>query len=205
VKPRAGSAGVTLLEVIVALTILSLIVVLLVTSLRVGVRAWEAGERRAALQQEMRILTEIVTEALAAAVPFRGTLDGGLEKVVLFDGHSDEVRFVTTAPPMLLDAPAAPFHAVTLRRAGEDQLQLGERLVPNDEPFGEDPHVVLSRSVIALKLEYRDTEGLWQDRWDAKDAGGLPTAVRVGFTIRDKGRADRAMTFIVPIPMGLTS
>jgi general secretion pathway protein J len=201
-RARTGSAGLTLLEVLVALTILSVIVVVLVTSLRVGVRAWEGGERRAAIQQEMRIVTEILTEALSSAAPFRGRLGGGLERVVLFEGEEDEVHFVTTAPPLVLDAPAAPFHAVTLRRTGEDQLRLVERLVPADDPFGDEPHVVLSRAVTALKLEYRDGEGLWQDRWDPKDSAGLPTAVRIAFTVRDRGRSDRSVTFVVPIAMG---
>jgi general secretion pathway protein J len=204
-RARGGSAGLTLLEVLVALTILAVIVGVLVTALRVGVQAWEAGERRAAVQQEVRIVTELLTEALSSAVPFRGRLGGGLERVVLFEGLGDEVHFVTTAPPLILDAPAAPFHAVTLRRTGEDELRLVERLVPADEPFGQEPFVVLSRSITAFKLEYRDGEGLWQDRWDARSPGGLPSAVRIALTVRDKSRHDRSATFVVPIALGTTT
>ncbi len=191
----------TLLEVLIAITILSVIVVLLVTSLRVGIRAWEAGERRAASQQELRTMVELLTEALSTAVPYRGRLGDGLERVVLFEGETDEVHWVTTAAPLVLDAPVAPFHAVTLRHVGEEQLRLVERLVPNDEPFGDKPDVVLSRAVTRLRVEYRDQEGLWQSRWD-KSKNALPVAVRVELTIREAGRGSRVTTFLVPIPRG---
>jgi general secretion pathway protein J len=203
--PRLRDArGLTLVEILIAFTILGVIVVLLVTSLRVGVRAWEAGERRAVSQQELRAIVELITEAVSTAVVYRGRLGQGLERVVLFQGEADEVRFVTTAPPLVLDAPAAPYHAVTLRLAGDGELRLVERLVPADEPFGETPYVVLSRGVRSVRLEYRDDEGLWQSQWDT-DRQGIPTAVRVELTLRDTGRADRSTTFTVPVPMAQAS
>jgi general secretion pathway protein J len=203
--PRLRDArGLTLVEILIAITILGVIVVLLVTSLRVGVRAWEAGERRAVSQQELRAIVELITDAVSTAVVYRGRLGQGLERVVLFQGEADEVRFVTTAPPLALDAPAAPYHAVTLRLAGDGELRLVERLVPADEPFGETPYVVLSRGVRSLRLEYRDDEGLWQSQWDT-DRQGIPTAVRVELTLRDTGRADRSTTFTVPVPMAQAS
>lgn len=192
----------TLLEVVLALSILSVIVVLLVGSLRLGLRAWEAGQRRAAAQQEMRAVVELVTELLAAAYPYRGREGGGFERIVLFQGSPEEVRFVTTAPPLALDAPAAPFHAVTLGRAAPDRLRVREKLVPAEEPFDEGAEAVLSRSVTGLRLEYRDESGAWQDSWDGKEKAGLPTAVRVGLTLGAEGRARSLPPLLVPIALG---
>jgi general secretion pathway protein J len=192
----------TLLEVLVAITILAVIVVVLVASLRVGVQAWEAGERRAATQQEVRAVIELLTEALSTAYPYRGRFGEGLERVVLFEGDREEVRFVTTAAPLLLDAPAAPFHAVTLRHTDGGELRLVERLVPTDEPFGDTPSIVLSRAVTGLTLEYRDDQGAWQSHWE-KSHNALPTAVRVELTMRQPGQAaDRAAAFVVPLALG---
>ena len=102
---------------------------------------------------------------------------------------------MTSVPPLFLEAPAVPFHAVTLRHAADDrELRVTERLVPNDEPFGEDPHVVLSRVIEAVRFEYRDEEGTWQDRWE-RNRNALPVTIKVELTVRDPGRwrADRGL------------
>jgi general secretion pathway protein J len=205
VAPRRDQAGMTLLEVLVALTILSVIVAVLLAGLRVGVRAWESGERRAAAQQELRAVIELLTEALATAAPYRGRLGDAPDRVTLFQGEADEIRFVTSAPPLVLDVPAAPFHAVTVRRTSDDQLRLVERMVPADEPFGQEgARAVLSRAVTGFKVEYRDGEGAWVDRWDPRNNRGLPAAVRVALTVQPKGQNERTATFVVPIALGRT-
>ena len=182
------------------MSILAVVVLLATPSLRVGLRAWEAGQRRADLQQENRALVELVSEALAGAFPYQGRLGENPERVVLFEGEPEEVRFVTSAPPLALDAPAAPFHAVVLGRKGEDALRLIERLVPTDEPFAPGPERVLSRSVTRFTLAYRDEDGVVAGAWDGREAGGLPTAVR--FELAVGGLARAAPAVVVALPMG---
>jgi general secretion pathway protein J len=68
-KARADGRGFTLVEVMLAVSILAVVVLLATTALRVGLRAWEGGQRRVDLQQEGRALVELVSEALAEALP----------------------------------------------------------------------------------------------------------------------------------------
>ena len=192
--------GFTLIEIVLALSTLAVVVLLATAALRIGLRAWEAGQRRADLQQESRALVELVGEALAGATPYRGRPGLGPERVVLFEGEPEEVRFVTSALPLTLEAPAVPFHAVVLGRKGDDALRLVERLVPADEPFAPGPERVLSRSVTRFNLAYRDETGAWQERWDAKEAGGLPTAVR--FELRVGSATQATPAVVVPLPLG---
>jgi len=194
----------TLLEVVLALSTLAVVVVILVGTLRVSLRAWEAGQRQAAAQQEIRAVVELVTEALSGAYPYRGRLGGGLERVVLFQGEAEEVRFVTAAPPLVLDAPAAPFHAVTLGRTQSSQLRVVESLVPAEEPFRDGPQAILARSVTSFRLQYLNAARGWQDQWDGKTAAGLPLAVRVELTVRSDGRSQSVPPFLVPIALGKT-
>jgi general secretion pathway protein J len=198
----ADSRGFTLLEVVLAFSILAVVMVVMIGSLRVGTRAWETGERRTAVRQELRAIVELLTEAMGSAYPYRGRLGQAPERVVLFQGDEGELRFVTTAAPLVLDAPVAPFHAVTLRRSDDDRLLLVERMVPAEEPFGDTPETVLSRSVSGLKLQYLDDKGNWLDQWDGKEAGGLPLAVRLELSIRDRGRIETVPPLVVPIPLG---
>jgi type II secretory pathway component PulJ len=199
---RLDAAGCTLLEVVLALTILAAVALLLGATVRVGLRAWEAGQRQAALQQETRAVVELVTEALAAAYPYRGALGGAPERVVLFQGEAEEVRFVTSAAPFALEGSAAPFHALSLGRLPSDRLRLVERMVPTDDPFGDGPEATLSRAVTRFRLQYRDETGLWLDRWDGKAAAGLPTAVRVELELSQLGRANQLIALVVPIALG---
>lgn len=198
----AGSRGLTLVEVILAVSTLAVIVLLLAGTLRVALRAWESGQRRADSQQELRAVVELLTEALAAAYPYRGRLGESPERVVLFVGEPEEVRFVTTAEPLALDAPAAPFHAVTVARADTDRLRVVERLVPAQEPFGEGPEAVLSRSVTVFRLQYLDETGAWLDRWDGRTAAALPSAVRVELAVRIGARVQGVPSFVVPLALG---
>jgi general secretion pathway protein J len=197
---RFDRAGFTLIEVILAVSILAVVVLLATAALRVGLRAWEAGQRRVDAQQESRALVELLSEALAGAFPYQGRLGQNPERVMLFEGEAEEVRFVTNAPPLTLDAPAAPFHAVVLGRKGQDALRLIERLVPAEEPFGPGPERVLSRSVTRFTLAYRDESGTWQEKWDAREAGGLPTAVRLDLAVGNLQRA--ASEVVIALPLG---
>jgi hypothetical protein len=203
VSARADGRGFTLIEIILAVSTLAVVVLLATAALRVGLRAWEAGQRRADLQQESRALVELVGEVLAGATPYQGRLGLNPERVVLFEGEAEEVRLVTSAPTLVLETPDAPFHAVVLGRKGDDQLRLVERLVPADDPFAPGSERVLSRSVTRFHLAYRDDSGAWQERWNASAAGGLPTAVRFELVVGSAGRATPAV--VVPIPLGRQS
>ena len=202
-SPRGGAQGFTLVEVVLAVSILAVIVLLATAALRVGLRAWEAGQRRVDLQQESRALVELVSDALAGAYPYRGRLGLSPDRVVLFEGDAEEVRFVTSAPTLVLDAPGAPLHAVVLGRKEQGALSLVERLVPAEEPFAPGPGRVLSRSVTRFNLAYRDESGAWQERWDGRTANGLPTAVR--FELMVGGATREAPTVVVPLPLGKRS
>ena len=71
---------------------------------------------------------------------------------------------------------------------------------PSDEPFAPGPERVLSRSVTRFSLAYRDEAGAWQERWDGREAGGLPTAVRLELAVAGLARTTPAL--VVALPMG---
>jgi type II secretory pathway component PulJ len=187
-----------LIEIVLAVSILAVIVLLATSALRVGLRAWEAGQRRVDLQQESRALVELVSEALVSAYPYQGRVGLSPQRVLLFEGEEDEVRFVTSSPSLVLDAPDAPFHAVVFSRKGSESLRMRERIVPTDEPFAPGQERVLSRSVARFALAYRDETGAWQQSWDGKEAGELPTAVRLELVV-DAARAAPAV--VIPLPL----
>jgi prepilin-type N-terminal cleavage/methylation domain-containing protein len=201
-RARLDGRGLTLIETLLALTILAVIVVALAGTLRLGVSAWDAGQREAQALQEARVVADLLGEALATAFAYRGRVGGGPERVVLFQGEPTEIRFVTSAPPLILDAPAA-FHAVVVGREEPDRLRIRERLLPSDEPFAPGAgEALLARAVSRLRFEYRDPAGTWVDRWDGSAAGRLPTAVRVDVTLRLRAGERTLPRLVVPLALG---
>lgn len=199
---RADARGFTLIEVVLALSTLAVVALLATATLRMGFRAWEAGQRRADAQQEMRAVVELVGEALDGAFPYRDGTRPGTDRPVLFEGEAEEIRFVTTAPPIALEAPAAPFHALVLSRSASGELRLAERVVPAEEPFARERDTVLSRAVSRFHVEYRDENGAWQERWDGRTAGGIPTAVKLELTIGTGSRARAIPPLMIALALG---
>jgi general secretion pathway protein J len=70
VKTARGSGrfgGFTLVEVLVALTLLSIVAVALFAAVRSGMRVTQAAEARAEQNQEMRVVSELLSRTLTGS------------------------------------------------------------------------------------------------------------------------------------------
>jgi hypothetical protein len=67
-----------------------------------------------------------------------------------------------------------------------------------DSPRSEDVWRPVLRGVAGVALEFHDGRK-WQGRWDSKQAGRLPQAVRVGLAIQDEGGRTHRYTTAIPI------
>ncbi|HEY8220174.1 MAG TPA: prepilin-type N-terminal cleavage/methylation domain-containing protein, partial [Methylobacter sp.] len=64
---RLRNAGFTLIEVLIAMTLLSLMVVLLFSSLRICAQSWEQGENKIAEVNEVAVVYNFFQKHLASA------------------------------------------------------------------------------------------------------------------------------------------
>lgn len=185
---HASAGGFTLLELLIALSIVGALLAIAFGGLRVGIAAWNQGEDRAEFQQHTRGLTQIVGRAIGGAYPYRGPLAETPERRLLFRGSEDQIAFVTQAPPFPMDVPAA-FTAVVI--ALEDDPQQGgralvvrQRILPNREPFTRAVVALRDPAIQGLEIRYLGAEDAWQDSWDSDAEMRLPQAVRIRFAIR---------------------
>ncbi len=181
-RPRSASAGFTLLEVVLALVIFSLLALMVYGAFYVGHRAVIAGEREADLSQRMRVVDDVVAHQVHSAVYYFARHDE--DTVPYFLGRADAMSFVTAAP----QSRGGTGLVVVTYRAVDGQLVLEERpgFMPDDlyDPPSDArvERAVLLSGVSALRFEYlpRDeVDGQWQEAWDARDEDGLPSAVRL--------------------------
>jgi general secretion pathway protein J len=172
--------GFTLLEVLIAISIVGMLLVIAFGGLRVALSAWRQGDDRADVHQHIRGVALIVARGLGAAYPYQATRGLSPERVVLFKGAERRLEFVTQVAPFPLAAPVAFTAVVIALEEGEQAgLVIRERALPNRDPFTEAPVVFRDPSVTTLALSYMDDSGGWQDAWDGETEERIPRAVKV--------------------------
>ena len=189
--------GFTLLEVLIAISIVGALLVIAFGGLRVAMAAWRQGEERVEAHQHVRAVAHTLSRALGAAYPYRATKGLSPEAVILFDGTENRLEFVTQSPPLPLQAPIA-FTAVGIRLDEGDTpgLVVRERALPNRDPFTEGTVVMRDPSVTSLAFKYLTEDGNWVDTWNGDDAKTIPQAVqlRVGVTLNGRPQTLTPMT-----------
>ena len=89
------SGGFTLVELLVATTLLALLSVVLFGGLRFGARAWDAGGESIERTSETEAAQEVLRRTLVEALAFRGA---GEEDQPAFSGQVDRIGFVAPMP-----------------------------------------------------------------------------------------------------------
>jgi general secretion pathway protein J len=184
-RPRevARCAGFTLLEVIIALSIVGALLAIAFGGLRMAIGAWSSGEDRAELQQHARGVTQVVGRAVGAAYPYKASSSEGTEKKLLFRGEEHRLELVTQAPafPSTV-SPAFTALVIALEDGG---LVIRQRVLPNYDPFTEATVVLRDSTIRGLDFKYLAgaADGTWEDTWDVDGQQKLPAAIKIQFAI----------------------
>jgi len=200
---RRGEPGFTLIELVLALTIVAIMVTMLFSGLRVGIRAWQRGEERAAALQHSRSMRQLLEAALAGAYWYVGRVEeGAAAPILLFKGEADRVSFVTVAPPLPPPTPI-PFVAVTLSMdAGSAPgLAIREKALPNLDPFEAVAPSVVDPTIASVRFRYLRSGGGWEEAWDSAEERTLPQAIEVTLTPTVGGRAEPAQPIVLMVPI----
>jgi general secretion pathway protein J len=187
---RQRARGFTLLEVLIALSIVGMLLVIAFGGMRVAMAAWRQGEDRAEAHQHVRAVAFTLSRALAATYPYRGTKGLSPEPVVLFNGGEKRLEFVTQAAPLPLQVPVA-FTAVVLAldEDNEPGLVIRQRALPNRDAFTDGTVVMRDPSVTAMSFKFLSEDGQWVDTWDGQEAKTVPRAIQLRLGVNMNGRA----------------
>ena len=195
---RARTAsGFTLLELIIALGIVAVLLVITFGGLRVGLAAWQRGEKRAATLDHARSLVLLLEGTLAGTFPYRGTLAEGEQTRIIFDGQPDRLTFVTATALFPSEMPIA-FTVVSLS-AEAGALALRQQPLPNQGALDRLPPVLVDPETTAVRFRYLGPEPeAWQEQWNTSEAHPLPRAVEITL-LTGAGGPRVAQAFTVPI------
>jgi general secretion pathway protein J len=183
VDKSAASAGFTLLELLLALTLTGLLCLVAYSSLNISFKAMRHGEAAAEQMQELRVGETILRRSLSSAV--RGSLKNSL----YFVGDAKEMQFFTPVPLESYNL-GGFYHWRVLAGQGElDQGVLAVEQTKNvnwyRDPAGVEVRQILVGQLTSLRFAYGQGD---QEvaTWDAKNAGALPDWVRVYLTPKGK-------------------
>ncbi len=191
-QPTRRDAGFTLIEVLIALVLVSLLAAALYQGLRLGNRAWSALSARAAAADETGVAHRLVREIIDQAYPLPAPTAQGFQ--VDFRGEAKGFLF-WTPPPEIWAHPGGLIQArLQMRESGGRRdlvLALSENLA---NPMWTEEVVLLS-GIADLALDYYGSAG-WRSVWQNQPQ--MPQLVRLRVRFPDGDR--RAWTELVAAP-----
>jgi general secretion pathway protein J len=178
VPGRVG--GFTLVELLVALTIFSMLAAAGVGLLSFSVRAQEIADERLDRLAELRRAGALLTSDLAQAAPRVSRDQAGQARAAFLGGSGQGDAMVLSLVRRgweNIDAAERPsLQKVEYRLVGDRLERVGYRNVDGSVPMTPVPVVTGLRT---LRLRYRDNAGNWRDRWDPTQPFQLPLAVEL--------------------------
>ncbi|HWP48216.1 MAG TPA: type II secretion system protein GspJ [Candidatus Limnocylindrales bacterium] len=205
--------GFTLLEILIAISILSLITAIIASSLHIGILSWERGEGATERYQQIRILTDEMVQQLKSLYPYKFQKAGNTKPHLIFYGEEHSLGFTTTLVQGSKGERGGGLMFVYYDLDNERGLIKREKIVFTGDISIKDlgDPIELDPEVSELRFEYyeknkRDPQsGRWVNSWDGKSKNQLPKAIRVTLGFPRKGKAGSSnasleeITFTVPI------
>ena len=178
------NVGFTLIEVLIGMSLLSIMMLLLFGSLRISVRNWDAGENRMLEVSETAAVQNFFQRYLTTVRPLQDEFSED-EAKFSFQGQDSNLKFVASLPASAGRQGLQAF-SLELKEYAE-----GDALLVNIAPFfplgdgdeWENEEVVLAENVSEFKLSYFgileefDDSPSWHDEWVEQNK--LPSLVKV--------------------------
>lgn len=182
--------GFTLLELLISLTIMGLILVLVFGSLRIGVRAWEKGEKDVEMRQRERIVLDLVKRQIASI--FVRVVKDKDERPFFLKGDGESMEFISRVPMVPGKRAGLVYVKYVIRGEDEDgkkglffsekNTYVIEKIM---EDQAEEDFFELIPGAQNIEFEYLkgpsedDEQSVWQETWDPESDKGAPLAVKI--------------------------
>ncbi|MDT8450157.1 MAG: prepilin-type N-terminal cleavage/methylation domain-containing protein [Wenzhouxiangellaceae bacterium] len=190
--PSPGSqAGFTLVELLLATTLIALIMAMAYGGFRAGVRATTSGEALIEETNRLRIVHQFVRRQISQARPL--IIEQNEDEIIRFEGERERIRFVAPMPGYL--SYGGPYVQELRLERGEVGMDLvfAFALLNGYEPgdLNAEPPVTLLEDVGRADFEFlgftEDREAVeWTDFWDRPEEIPLAISLRLGME-RDNG------------------
>ena len=193
-----SQAGFTLLELLIAMTLMSMVLVLLYGGLRIATQGWDVGEQRAERLNEISLVQDFIRRQLHQSLTLFSD-DKKRGEVVVFTGEPERISVIA---PLLAYLGLGGLYVLDLSFSREGEAgQLRMRWYPyrptQPEKGDEGSETVLLENVDALQWAYFGAEQddkipSWHERWQSTRQ--RPTLVRLSLRLAGEGWPDLVAT-----------
>jgi len=190
---RRRPAGFTLVEVVVAMSLLATIMVLLYSGLSFALRSWDAGDANGRKVADRRLGENFVRREMMELFPMRWKNATMLR--FAFEGEKDHVKFVSSRPAGLGEG-GLSLVGIEVMEAGRVRNLVMRRALPDHDavdfgPLDKAEPSLLVANVESVAFSYFGAENdfaepKWVEKWDFPAA--IPTLMRYKVKMAD-GRA----------------
>jgi general secretion pathway protein J len=197
---RRADGGFTLLEVLIATTLLGVMMLLLTGSLRIGAESWDAGEERMARASRLYVVENFLRAHIGSLLPVAGTMKDG-EMEPSFRGRRDFLTYVAPLPEQIKAGGLYRFELYVSQNGESKDLRMAilpytsrqdrtDKLEPVDD-------LAILENIRELKLSYlprplqgpgvnplqQDQPPQWADEWEQPQ---LPALIRLDIEPMDE-------------------
>ncbi|MDA8404019.1 MAG: prepilin-type N-terminal cleavage/methylation domain-containing protein [Desulfobacteraceae bacterium] len=193
---RRSDRGSTLIELLISLTILGVILLIILGAFRIGVRAWETGERDVDMYQRQQMVFSILKRQLSSACNQSITPEDG--DPFVFRGDAESVDFISTVAVVpgnetgnvqvgyrvRSDDEGDGYYIEIMEKNWQPGSGAGKKGVPDAPAAYQLLSGIQTVSFEYLKITPDASE--WQAGWNPEKDTGLPAAVRCTVQMDDK-------------------
>jgi len=182
------ASGFTLIEVLLAMTLLSIMVVLLFSSLKIGAESWNKGEKKIAEVNEKAVVYQFFKRHLTSVRPLWDDFSDG-ERSFSFQGEDNKLQFISVFPASS-ERKGIQLFDIIFDPAGNGVVNVTLKpfypLLEGQEWQQEE--VILLENVEEFELSYYSKDavnstGLWVDYWQQKEQ--LPLLIKIKIVLAD--------------------
>jgi len=186
-----NQAGFTLLELLIAMVIVSMVMTTAFAAIRIGNRSWEAGHERSDSIEEMRSFAEFLRRQIGQTVAVSWQDEDDAR--IAFTGKQRFIRFIAPAPFESDRIGLLTYALVFDNQPGNSTLRLEYAAYdPGATDFRESPaadEIAFTTTFESVALDYygpvdMDSREVWYSEWPAA-AEMLPKLVRIKFNPKD--------------------
>ncbi len=191
--------GVTLLELLLALSIMAVLLVMLFGAFQMGGTFWERSERELLRRDVWRIVPELVAAQLAS--PSIAEVYARDEKGIVVGGGQNRLAFFSQVSlfPENVGGNFYVEYRIKRRQDGyallfyERALPFLDLTAPVEAPADEVFELLAGCAALSFRYKVRqgDGEAVWQETWTLDDAAELPVAVALTIKKETDGVAVR--------------